>query len=423
MDKLRILFVSLSVPYPPSNGHRMRNWALLQALAEEGHELTLVSFAEQQELDGVDHVLRKTCRHVQLVPLPPAARNGAPNYWNRARAFPSPLPYGAWRYRSEAMAAAVRDTLAKEEFHVLFCDDVYQVKNLPEPIQTPVLLNKHDITHVILRRYLAHEQSPAKSAYGWAEYRKLRRWEARVSSHVVQVLACSEEDRAILERLCPNARVAVVPNSIDVSKYAPQGADDGRTILYFGAMDWYPNQDAVEFFMSAIFPELQEVLPELRFRIAGRCPSKRFRKGYAGVPGVEITGTVQDVSSEIARATVCVVPLRIGSGTRLKILEAAAMAKPIVSTHIGAEGLDFVNGEEILLADEPRQFARAVTDLLADPARRRAMGLAARRRVEARYSFPVLRAALREALAPLTAKASTVNHISELSAASTEVCP
>jgi len=149
--------------------------------------------------------------------------------------------------------------------------------------------------------------------------------------------------------------------------------------------------------------------------VAGRNPPDRFVGRFRSAPEIEFKGAVEDMRSEIARVVVCVVPLRIGSGTRLKILEAAAMAKPIVSTRIGAEGLDFVNGEEILLADEPREFARAVAHLLADPARRRAMGLAARRRVEAQYSLPVFRRALREALAPLEAQTCASKPEPELS--------
>ena len=406
--RLRILFVSLSVPYPPSNGQRMRNWALLQALAAEGHALTLLSFAERHDLAEADHALRKTCADVQFVPLPDAARSDALNYGNRLRAFLSVLPYGVWRYRSEYMTAAIREAIAQASFDLLICDDVYLVKNLPKPVPVPVLLNKHDITHVILRRYLTHELNPAKLAYGWTEYEKLRNWEAWASSNVAAVLACSEHDRVAIEALCPKAQVAVVPNSIDVGNCVPKSADDGKTILFAGAMDWYPNQDAVSFFISKILPKLQELVPDSRFRIAGRCPPEGFRARFAGVPSVEFTGTVPDMRPEITKAAVCVVPLRIGSGTRMKILEAAAMAKAIVSTRIGAEGLDFMDDKEIILADGPEEFARAIADLLTDPARRRAMSLAARRRVEVQYGMPALRSAIREALAQWTAEPGSV---------------
>jgi len=223
-----------------------------------------------------------------------------------------------------------------------------------------------------------------------------------VASRASLVLACSEHDRSAMARMCPGTQVAVVPNIIDVEDYVPCRDDDGQTILYVGAMDWYPNQDAVSFFTTDVWPEVRRLIPGMRFRIAGRSPSGKLRRRLENVPGVEFTGTVPDMRIEIARAAVCVVPLRIASGTRLKILEAAALAKAVVSTRVGAEGLDFVDEKEIILADEPRLFARAVADLAADPRRRQALGLAARRRVESQYSFRELQAAMNGALARLS---------------------
>lgn len=406
---MQILFVSLAVPFPPTNGHCRRNWALLQALAEEGHELTLVSFEEPLEMGRNGSSLRQVCRHVELIPLPAAARSDGGALWGRLRALTSPLPYGAWRFRCKAMSAAVQAWLARAKFDVVICDDTYNVKNLPEAVSVPVLLNKHDITHVIVRRYLTYETNPAKLAYGWLEYCKLRRWEALACSSLNGVLACSAGDRDLLQALSPGADIQVVPNVVNVADYAPVAEDDGKTVLYVGAMDWYPNQDAVEFFASEIFPRLRKIDPKVQFVVVGRNPSEKLRRRFAAVKGIRFTGAVPDVRPEIAKAAICVVPLRIGSGTRLKILEAGAMGKAIVSTRLGAEGLEFVDGEEILLADAPQDFAQVVADLLDDAPRRRVMGLAARRRVQEQYSLPVLRTTLRQSLALLAEKARAVN--------------
>jgi glycosyltransferase involved in cell wall biosynthesis len=170
-------------------------------------------------------------------------------------------------------------------------------------------------------------------------------------------------------------------------------------------MDWHPNRDAVEFFALQILPRLRRLRPEVRVVVAGRSGPEEFQRRFAGIPELRFTGTVPDMRVEIARAAVCVAPLRIGSGTRLKILEAAAMAKPMVSTTIGAEGLNFEDGREIVLADAPQPFAEAVARLLEDRAYGAALGAAARRKVETAYSFESLRSALRAALAPLEAAA------------------
>jgi glycosyltransferase involved in cell wall biosynthesis len=192
-----------------------------------------------------------------------------------------------------------------------------------------------------------------------------------------------------------------VPNVVDLDGVDLGGPEEPSTILFQGGMDWLPNRDAVDFFATAIFPRIRALVPEARLVVAGRNPSPAFVASFAHVPAMRFTGTVPDMRTVIGSAAVSVAPLRIGSGTRLKIIEAAALGKPVVSTRIGAEGLDFVDGEEILLADDPARFAEAVAGLLGDSARRRRIGGAARRRVEQAYSLPALRRALLNAIARL----------------------
>jgi hypothetical protein len=193
----------------------------------------------------------------------------------------------------------------------------------------------------------------------------------------------------------------VVPNVVDVKEYTLEAGEDNGKVLFQGGMDWYPNRDAVEFFVTQIFSRIRRQVPDVRFVVAGRNPPHDFRQRLSRVPGVHFTGTVPDMRSEIASASVCVVPLRMGSGTRLKILEAAAMAKPIVSTHLGAQGLEFSDGQEIELADDPAVFANVVLKLLAAPSDRHRLGQAARNRVEQDYSLTALQASLRPPLALL----------------------
>jgi glycosyltransferase involved in cell wall biosynthesis len=394
---LRILFAALSMPFPPTNGHRLRTWALLRALAGEGHQVTLVSFAEPEELHREDAELRAVCRAVERVPVPGVHRAR----WEplrRALAVFSPEPYGVRRFRSPAFTAGLTRALAGERFDLVICDGIYNVQNLPGGLTVPVLLNKDDVAHVILERYARLARNALARLYARLEACKVKRWERQACAGVAANLVCSEVDRDILQRLCPGVPMLVVPNVVDTEHYAPAGEGEPLTVLFQGGMDWHPNRDAVEFFAAEILPELRRLVPAVTFRVAGRSPSDDFRRRFAGPPGLEFTGTVPDMRTEIARAAVCVVPLRIGSGTRLKILEAAAMGKAIVSTRLGAEGLEFRDGEDIVLTDDARAFARATADLLADPARRRKLGEAARQRAEADYSHSALRTALRGAL-------------------------
>jgi glycosyltransferase involved in cell wall biosynthesis len=394
----------------------------LEALAAEGHEVTLLTFGQPDEVDRHYSALRQVCRQIEAVPLVMDRLCSTTDYLNRLLGLFSAKSYRAQRFASSAMRTRIHHCLGRDSYDAVLCDTVYSAVNLP-PTRVPVILNCHDVEHVTLRRYAAVERNLVKRLYALSETYKLRKFEQDTCRRAATGMACSEHDRRLLHALCPELRVTVVPNVVDVDHYVPNGDGDVQTLLFQGTMDWFPNSDAVNFFVAQVLPALRRRVRGVRLVVAGRNPSQSFLERFRGVSEIEFTGAVEDMRSEIARAAVCVVPLRIGSGTRLKILEAAAMAKAIVSTRIGAEGLNFADGEEILLADGPRQFADAVADLLADPARRHAMGSAARRRVETQYSLPVLRVALRETLAFLTATSSTVSLMPQRSPASAEVRP
>lgn len=323
------------------------------------------------------------------------------------------MPYGARRLCSRLMSATVQHTLDEQRFDMVICDDIYMLANLPASVDIPILLNKHDITHEIIERFLAYERNPVKRLYGRLEHRKVRRLEIDACGNSTAVLACSERDEQLIRSLCPKAQIEIAPNVVDVGSYQPSYEDDGRTVLYVGAMDWFPNRDAVDYFISEIFPRLKRLAPAARFVVAGRNLSGKVRQRYGNLPDVEFTGSVADMRPIIAKAAVCVVPLRIGSGTRMKILEAAAMGKAIVSTTLGAEGLSFLPGQELMMADKPEEFARAVAGLLTDWSRRHEMGRAARRRAQKHYDVSTLRIAVREALEKLAPEHAAIESFGE----------
>jgi len=414
----RLLFLSQFCPMPANNGTKIRTWALLRALAAEGHEITLLTFADPREVNGHFAAVEQICRHVEWLPHALKSLSSSKDYLGRFTHLFSRLPYGVRGARSIMMEQRIRALLQDQKIDAIVCEQTDLLVNLPAGLLVPLVVDHHDLQHVILRRYLKFERNPVKRLYAWGESRKVRAWEQLACQRAAIAIACSEHDRALLAKLCPALPIAVVPNVVDTGAYVVNGETDGELfrVLFQGAMDWYPNRDAVEFFVSAILPKLRALAPRIPVTVAGRNLPENFRDRFTKASEVEFIGMVPDMGAEIARASVCIVPLRIGSGTRLKILEAAAMGKPIVSTRIGAEGLDFVDGEEIVLADEPWEFARAIADLLANPARRRTMGLAARRRVETQYSLPALQSTLREVLAQLMAMSSM-----EFTPASSEV--
>jgi glycosyltransferase involved in cell wall biosynthesis len=198
---------------------------------------------------------------------------------------------------------------------------------------------------------------------------------------------------------------------VDTDFYEPNGTNsfgNGELLLFQGSMDWYPNRDAVEFFARTILPLVRNQRPNVRFVVAGRNPASHFVKELSTSFGVEFTGTIPDMRPYLSVASVVVVPLRMGSGTRIKILEACAAGKPVVSTMLGAEGLAFEPNKEIVLADVPAQFAGAVVRLLQDPERRRAIGSAARTKTVDSYSQAALKASLDFAIAGSTCSRGSV---------------
>lgn len=409
---MRVLFLALSFPLPANNGHKMRTWALLRALAIEGHQVSLLAFARQDEALPAERSLPSVCRDVGLVPLTLTSLTHNRDVLGRLTRMFSPLPYGVTRFDSPAMREEIRVRLQREQFDAIVCD-VYTIVNIP-PLAIPIVFNGENVEHLLLRRFVAREANPAKRGYAALEARKMERWERGAWERSGVVLACSEVDRGLVRRLAPATPSVLAPNVVDVDTYTPGRTEAGR-VLFQGGMDYFPNVDGVAYFASEILPRLRRLIPGVTFVAAGRNPSLALLRRFAHEPDVELTGTVPDMRAELARAAACVVPLRIGSGTRLKILEAAAMAQPIVSTSIGAEGLDFTDGRDILIADGPDAFAHALASVLRDPEARVSLGREARRTVETRYAFANLVAGVRGALSvvasPARAQTATVNRV------------
>jgi glycosyltransferase involved in cell wall biosynthesis len=266
-------------------------------------------------------------------------------------------------------------------------DFLAAVPSIPPRSPVPVVLFAHNVEHMIWKRLKQMEKRAWRRALLEFEWRKVRRWEARTCGRVALTIAVSEVDRELLSANAPGVAVHAIPTGVDTSYFTPNGKVEAPTELVFtGSMDWYPNEDAILYFIDAILPLIRARLPRISLSVVGRNPTHRLLAAAARAQ-VRVTGTVEDIRPYVGAASVYVVPLRIGGGTRLKIFEALAMGKPVVSTNVGAEGLPLIPGTHFVEADEPGDFARAVVSLMGDPSRRRALGLAGRRLVEERYSW------------------------------------
>jgi glycosyltransferase involved in cell wall biosynthesis len=302
---------------------------------------------------------------------------------------------------------------------VVVCDFLDAAVNFPSRLPVPSVLFQHNVESEIWRRHAETESSPIRRQVFRREYKKMLRYERAMVAKFDRVIAVSEHDRSLMSRWLQASRIDVVPTGVDLSQFRSNELSDSNSnlVVFVGAMDWEPNIDAVEHFCATVWPDVIAKVPYARFRIVGRNPDARVRR-LQGV-NVEVTGSVPSVVSYLRDAAVVIVPLRIGGGTRLKIYEAMASGKAVVSTAIGAEGLDVNPGKDIWIADEPREIAQAVIGLLEDGGLRQRVGRAAVEQA-AKFDWSVVASAFRKVLCKTARATREVNVSGELASASFE---
>ena len=427
---MRILFLTPQLPYPPHQGTTIRNYNLIANLAPR-HEIHLLSFVRSQDEIAAATPLHQHCQSIEGIITP--RRSPLKRFLS---VFLSPLPDMALRLPSVEFRAKLSATLRRVPFDVVQIEGIEmaypwmlevgswrlddrvgrpmsnvkrktsnvkrKTSNAKCPIsniQYPIsIFDDHNAEYVLQQRAFETDvRQPARwvgALYSFIQWKKLRHYEARICRLADRVVAVSEADKRALQRLVPGLEVTVVPNAVDVAYYTSADIQPAslppRSLIFTGKMDFRPNVDAVLWFCREVLPLIQRKVPDVRFFIVGQNPHRRVRR-LADDPAVTVTGYVDDVRPYIAGASVYVVPLRIGGGTRLKVLEAMAMDKPVVSTSLGCEGFEgLVSDRELAIADAPAEFAQRVIELLNDPSQRERLGRAGRRFVEERYDWRVI---------------------------------
>jgi glycosyltransferase involved in cell wall biosynthesis len=348
-----------------------------------------VALLTTRRLAGEPESLRArlpACERIAAIPYTAPKQGSAGFALALARSWASPYPADLWRWRIPALRTRIREWM-KEGVDLCVADFLLALPNLPIRMSTPIVLFEHNVEYMIWKRLHEIEKRPWRRALLALEWRKMRQYEAKACARAGLTVAVSEADRAVLAANAPDADIRAIGTGVDTAYFHPNGALEApATLVFTGSMDWYPNEDAILYFIADILPRLRRDVPGTSLAVVGRDPTDRLRAACAAA-GVRVTGTVTDVRPYVAEAAVYVVPLRVGGGTRLKIFEALAMGKAVVATQVGAEGLPIVSGEHFLQADSPEDFAQAVATLLKDPGRRQALGMAGRRLVEERYSW------------------------------------
>ena len=383
---MRILWVKMGGLWPPTSGGRTRSLKLIKELARH-HEVTVITTnADDDDPEGLRRELHE-CRRVILFDYQVPKRGSRSFPFMLAQSWFSHDPVDLWKWRIDEVRDCVRGLMEARYVDVCVADFLFAVNNVPLCGATPVVLFEHNVEYLIWKRLYDLETVPWRKALLAIEWRKLRAREAAACRNVDLTIAVSKHDRDRLAALAPGAEVTWIPTGVDTDYFTPaMNREQRHHIVFSGSMDWHPNEDAVRYFLDEILPIVRTAVPDVTFSIVGRNPSAELANA-AQHAGATVSGTLDDIRPAIAEASLCVVPLRAGSGTRLKIFEALSMGKAVVSTTLGAEGLDITPGRHYVAADGAASFADAVVALLKDDQRRRQIAAEGRALVEARYSW------------------------------------
>jgi len=400
---MKILWVKAGGLVPPDTGGKIRSYHILRELARD-HSITFFSFYGAHANDSHSQ-LEQTFERVITISLnlpEPKSFRELCNYGLRLLTLE---PYNISKYCRPNVRRALRRLLEQERFDAMVCDFVIAAGSVPWDLPTPKILFTHNVESVIWKRHCQVARNPLWKALSWREWRTMQAAERKYLQQADHVLTVSEDDRRSFARLVDAAKLSVVPTGADTEFFTPtKEPETPNSLVFTGSMDWLPNEDGVIYFMNEILPFIRQGVPEVSLTIVGRNPSQRLRDLAAGIANVHLTGWVEDIRPFLSQAAVCVVPLRIGGGTRLKIFEAMSMEKAIVSTTIGAEGLPVHPEEHLLIADEPAEFAKSTLALLRDVERRRSMGISARELVVRNYSWRMVAKQFADTLAEVVAK-------------------
>jgi sugar transferase (PEP-CTERM/EpsH1 system associated) len=405
MTPMRILWLSAGLLLPLDKGGKLRTWHLMRQLARQ-HEITCLSFAPRSTPRDVLDGMKQVCAALETIPREEIAKGTLRFVSAAAARLLDPLPYAVATYRSRRYRAAVDRHLGSGRFDAVVCDFLVPAVNVRSQPRCPSILFTHNVEAEIWRRHHEHANGRLRKALLAAQWRRMLRFEGHTLRRFDTILAVSDADRDTFRRLYGTVGpIEVIPTGVDSDYFAPSGTPpDPFRLVFTGSMDWLPNEDAAVHFCEHILPRIRAAEPRVSVALVGRSPTATVHRLAELVPGVEVTGRVDDVRPHLAKAALVVVPLRIGGGTRLKIYEAMAMGKAVVSTSVGAEGLPVVAGRDVAIADAPEEFAAQVLRLLRDPVARGAMETAARGFVSTHYDWRAVAGALDHAIRATVAR-------------------
>ena len=397
---MKILFLSITVPFPATDGGRIRVLNLLTQISKTDQITFLGLETAPTDREGIAYLenLGIVCHLVSNHASPPKISVGT-----ITKSLIQKKPITVARYDILSYRRALDRLVQLQNFDLIHYEMFHTAQFLAGG-DLPKVLSTQNIDSYIWARLSERVKNPVRKIVYRSQKRAFRRYEELISPKFSLTTCVSETDRNWLKKSCPSLRIDVIPNGVDLDLYKPNHDEIiPDTLIYTGSMDWFPNEDAVIYCVNEILPVIRLKCPNVRFLIVGQHPTENVRQ-LSNLPNIEVTGRVEDVKPYIAQSAVYIVPLRIGGGTRLKILEALAMEKAVVSTSIGAEGLELINNKEVIFENEPVKFAARVVELLENPDRCRELGMTGRSRVQSDYGWEAIGEKLRSVYTSLVEK-------------------
>jgi len=360
MKPLRILQISPQVPLPLSDGGKVAIFNTTKYLARRGHELTMLAFHLDRSVNP--DPMREYC---QLIAVPHSNKD---SLYRAGKNLFTAVPYGISKYRSPIMLAKLENLLASRTFDVVHVDHLHMAHygvHAKRSKGLPVLLREHNVESTIVERFADSVRIPVFRQWMQLQKRRIKKYEAERAGQCDLNCTVTAEDSKRLLTLLPSANVRDIPEGIAEEFFQTVNREPiPKSICLFGSFDWLPNRDSLSWFVEDIFPRVLERDPEITLYVVGKHSPKQYEVRYPGK--IVIRGFAPDLKSELAQYVLTVVPLRIGAGIRMKILESFAMGLPVVSTSIGAEGIKANHGEHLSIGDTPTEFAEGILRMLED---------------------------------------------------------
>ena len=403
---MRILWLKTELLHPVDKGGKIRTFHMLKEL-KRAHHVTYLTLDDGSGAPDAAERASEYCHELVRVEHRTRAKFSAGFYGELAVNLVSPLPYFMKKYKSAKMRQEIERLVATDEFDVLVCDFLQPSVNVPPRLPVATVLFQHNVEAMIWKRQYEVQTNPLKKSYLYGQWLKADAYERGACRRFDHVIAVSEEDRETMRRAYNLKSVSDVPTGVDTEFFRPRGTEprEPHNLVFTGSMDWLPNEDAIQFFTKEIMPRIKERVPDATLTVVGRNPYASLVELGKRDPSIIVTGRVEDVRPYMERAAAYIVPIRVGGGTRLKIYEAMAMEKPIISTTIGAEGLPLTDGRELLLADTAEAFAAAVVSVLQDERKARELGARAASAVRERFSWDKVSEAFADACQAAIAEA------------------